>query len=158
MRRRRPEKRSINPDPKFNDLEISKFINYLLKKGKKGIAQKIFYTSLDIVKEKTKKDPVDIFKKALNNAAPHVEVKSRRIGGATYQVPIEVPSSRQFYLSSLWIIESARNKSGTNMSNRLASEIIAASNNEGNAIKKKEDTHRMAEANKAFAHFGRGGR
>jgi len=158
MRRRRPEKRSINPDPKFNDLEISKFINYLLKKGKKGIAEKIFYTSLDIVKEKTKKDPVDIFKKALNNAAPHVEVKSRRIGGATYQVPIEVPSSRQFYLSSLWIIESARNKSGTNMSNRLASEIIAASNNEGNAIKKKEDTHRMAEANKAFAHFGRGGR
>ena len=158
MRRRRPEKRSINPDPKFNDLEVSKFINYLLKKGKKGIAEKIFYTSLDIVKEKTKKDPVDIFKKALNNAAPHVEVKSRRIGGATYQVPIEVPSSRQFYLSSLWIIESARNKSGTNMSNRLASEIIAASNNEGNAIKKKEDTHRMAEANKAFAHFGRGGR
>tara|TARA_B100001250_G_scaffold108930_2_gene91924 strand:- start:896 stop:1372 length:477 start_codon:yes stop_codon:yes gene_type:complete len=158
MRRRRPEKRSINPDPKFNDLEVSKFINYLLKKGKKGIAEKIFYTSLDIVEEKTKKDPVDIFKKALNNAAPHVEVKSRRIGGATYQVPIEVPSSRQFYLSSLWIIESARNKSGTNMSNRLASEIIAASNNEGNAIKKKEDTHRMAEANKAFAHFGRGGR
>ena len=158
MRRRRPERRSINPDPKFNDLEISKFINYLLKKGKKGTAEKIFYTSLDIVQEKTKKDPVDIFKKALNNAAPHVEVKSRRIGGATYQVPIEVPSSRQFYLSSLWIIESARNKSGTNMSNRLASEIIAASNNEGNAIKKKEDTHRMAEANKAFAHFGRGGR
>ena len=158
MRRRRPERRSINPDPKFNDLEISKFINYLLKKGKKGTAEKIFYTSLDIVQEKTKKDPVDIFKKALNNAAPHVEVKSRRIGGATYQDPIEVPSSRQFYLSSLWIIESARNKSGTNMSNRLASEIIAASNNEGNAIKKKEDTHRMAEANKAFAHFGRGGR
>ena len=158
MRRRRPERRSINPEPKFNDLEISKFINYLLKKGKKGTAEKIFYTSLDIVQEKTKKDPVDIFKKALNNAAPHVEVKSRRIGGATYQVPIEVPSSRQFYLSSHWIIESAKNKSGSNMSNRLASEIIAASNNEGNAIKKKEDTHRMAEANKAFAHFGRGGR
>ena len=158
MRRRRPERRSINPDPKFNDLEISKFINYLLKKGKKGTAEKIFYTSLDIVQEKTKKDPVDIFKKALNNAAPHVEVKSRRIGGATYQVPIEVPSGRQFYLSSHWIIESAKNKSGSNMSNRLASKIIAASNNEGNAIKKKEDTHRMAEANKAFAHFGRGGR
>ena len=139
-------------------MEISKFINYLLKEGKKGTAEKIFYTSLDIVQEKTKKDPVDIFKKALNNAAPHVEVKSRRIGGATYQVPIEVPSSRQFYLSSHWIIESAKNKSGSNMSNRLASEIIAASNNEGNAIKKKEDTHRMAEANKAFAHFGRGGR
>ena len=124
MRRRRPERRSINPDPKFNDLEISKFINYLLKKGKKGTAEKIFYTSLDIVQEKTKKDPVDIFKKALNNAAPHVEVKSRRIGGATYQVPIEVPSSRQFYLSSHWIIESAKNKSGSNMSNRLALSLI----------------------------------
>ena len=97
MRRRRPEKRSISPDPKFNDLEVSKFINYLLTQGKKGIAEKIFYDSLDIIKDKTKKDPVDIFKKALNNAAPHVEVKSRRIGGATYQVPIEVPSNRQFY-------------------------------------------------------------
>ena len=156
MRRRRPEKRSINPDPKFNDLEVSKFINYLLTQGKKGIAEKIFYDSLDIVKDKTKKDPVDIFKKALNNAAPHVEVKSRRIGGATYQVPIEVPSNRQFYLSSHWIIDSAKNKSGSPMSSRLASELIAASNNEGTAIKKKEDTHRMAEANKAFAHFGRG--
>ena len=156
MRRRRPEKRSINPDPKFNDLEVSKFINYLLTQGKKGIAEKIFYNALDIIKDKTKKDPIDIFKKALNNAGPHVEVKSRRIGGATYQVPIEVPSNRQFYLSSLWIIDSAKNKSGSPMSNRLASELIAASNNEGNAIKKKEDTHRMAEANKAFAHFGRG--
>ena len=158
MRRRRPERRTINPDPKFNDLQISKFMNYLLTDGKKGIAEKILYDAFDVVQEKSKKDPIDIFKKALNNASPHVEVKSKRIGGATYQVPIEVPSSRQFYLSSLWIIESARNKSGTNMSNRLASEIIAASNNEGNAIKKKEDTHRMAEANKAFAHFGRGGR
>ena len=156
MRRRRPEKRSINPDPKFNDLEVSKFINYLLTQGKKGIAEKIFYDSLDIIKDKTKEDPVDIFKKALNNAAPHVEVKSRRIGGATYQVPIEVPSNRQFYLSSHWIIDSEKNKSGSPMSSRLASELIAASNNEGTAIKKKEDTHRMAEANKAFAHFGRG--
>ena len=156
MRRRRPEKRSINPDPKFNDLEVSKFVNYLLTQGKKGIAEKIFYDSLDIIKDKTKKDPIDIFKKALNNAAPHVEVKSRRIGGATYQVPIEVPSNRQFYLSSHWIIDSAKKKSGSPMSNRLASELIAASNNEGNAIKKKEDAHRMAEANKAFAQFGRG--
>ena len=156
MRRRRPEKRSISPDPKFNDLEVSMFINYLLTQGKKVIGEKIFYDSLDIIKDKTKKDPIDIFKKALNNAAPHVEVKSRRIGGATYQVPIEVPSNRQFYLSSHWIIDSAKKKSGSPMSNRLASELIAASNNEGNAIKKKEDTHRMAEANKAFAHFGRG--
>ena len=156
MRRRRPEKRIISPDPKFNDLQISKFMNYLLTDGKKGIAEKILYDAFDIVKEKSKKDPIDIFKKALNNASPHVEVKSKRIGGATYQVPIEVPSRRQFYLASHWIIDSAKNKSGSSMSNRLAGEILSASNNEGSAIKKKEDTHRMAEANKAFAHFGRG--
>tara|TARA_Y100000748_G_scaffold112473_1_gene94134 strand:+ start:3319 stop:3792 length:474 start_codon:yes stop_codon:yes gene_type:complete len=156
MRRRRPEKRSINPDPKFNDLQVSKFMNYLLVGGKKGIAEKILYDAFDIVKEKSSKDPVDIFKKALNNAAPHVEVKSKRIGGATYQVPIEVPNRRQFYLAAHWIIDSAKKRSGSSMSNRLAGELISASNNEGSAIKKKEDTHRMAEANKAFAHFGRG--
>ena len=156
MRRRRPEKRAINPDPKFNDLQVSKFMNYLLVGGKKGIAEKILYDAFDIVKEKSSKDPVDVFKKALNNAAPHVEVKSKRIGGATYQVPIEVPNRRQFYLAAHWIIESAKKRSGSPMSNRLGGELISASNNEGNAIKKKEDTHRMAEANKAFAHFGRG--
>ena len=156
MRRTRPEKRSINPDPKFNDLQVSKFMNYLLVGGKKGIAEKILYDAFDIVKEKSSKDPVDIFKKALNNAAPHVEVKSKRIGGATYQVPIEVPNRRQFYLAAHWIIDRAKKRSGSPMSNRLAGELISASNNEGNAIKKKEDTHRMAEANKAFAHFGRG--
>ena len=156
MRRRRPEKRSINPDPKFNDLQVSKFMNYLLVGGKKGIAEKILYDAFDIVKEKSSKDPVDVFKKALNYAAPHVEVKSKRIGGATYQVPIEVPNRRQFYLAAHWIIDSAKKKSGSPMSNRLAGELLSASNNEGNAIKKKEDTHRMAEANKAFAHFGRG--
>ncbi len=156
MRRRRPEKRSINPDPKFNDLQVSKFMNYLLVGGKKGIAEKILYDAFDIVKEKSSKDPVDVFKKALNNAAPHVEVKSKRIGGATYQVPIEVPNRRQFYLAAHWIIDSAKKRSGSPMSNRLAGELISASNNEGSAIKKKEDIHRMAEANKAFAHFGRG--
>ena len=156
MRRRRPEKRSINPDPKFNDLQVSKFMNYLLEGGKKGIAEKILYGAFDIVKEKSSKDPIDIFKKALNNAAPHVEVKSKRIGGATYQVPIEVPNRRQFYLAAQWIIDSAKKRSGSPMSNRLAGELLSASNNEGSAIKKKEDTHRMAEANKAFAHFGRG--
>ena len=156
MRRRRPEKRTINTDPKFNDLQISKFMNYLLTDGKKGIAEKILYDAFDIVQDKSKKDPIDIFKKALNNASPNVEVKSKRIGGATYQVPIEVHSRRQFYLASQWIIESAKKRSGSSMSNRLAGEILSASNNEGSAIKKKEDTHRMAEANKAFAHFGRG--
>ena len=156
MRRRRPEKRSISPDPKFNDLQVSKFMNYLLVGGKKGIAEKILYDAFDIIKEKSSKDPVDVFKKALNNTAPHVEVKSKRIGGATYQVPIEVPNRRQFYLAAHWIIDSAKKKSGSPMSSRLAGELLSASNNEGNAIKKKEDTHRMAEANKAFAHFGRG--
>ena len=156
MRRRRPEKRTILPDTKYNDLNVAKFINYIMENGKKGTAEKIFYGAMDIIKTKTKTDGIKIFKKGIENASPSVEVKSRRIGGATYQVPIEVPSNRQFYLSSHWIIDSAKNKSGSPMSNRLASELIAASNNEGNAIKKKEDTHRMAEANKAFAHFGRG--
>ena len=119
MRRRRPERRTINPDPKFNDLQISKFMNYLLEDGKKGIAEKILYDAFDIVKEKSKNDPIDIFKKALNNASPHVEVKSKRIGGATYQVPIEVPSRRQFYLASQWIIDSAKKRSGSSMSNYL---------------------------------------
>jgi len=155
MRRTRPEKRTINPDPKFNDLQVSKFMNYLLVGGKKGIAEKILYDAFDIIEEKSSKDPVEVFKKALNNTAPHVEVKSKRIGGATYQVPIEVPNRRQFYLAAHWIIDAAKNKSGSPMSKRLAGELLSASNNEGNAIKKKEDVHRMAEANKAFAHFGR---
>ena len=153
MRRRRPEKRSISPDPKFNDLEVSKFINYLLTQGKKGIAEKIFYNSLDIIKDKTKKDPIDIFKKALNNAAPHVEVKSRRIGGATYQVPIDIPENRRLALAMRWIISFARSRKGNSMVDRLSAELIAASKNEGSTIKKKEDTHKMAEANKAFSHF-----
>ena len=157
MRRRRPEKRTILPDPIYNDLVVAKFINYIMIGGKKSVAEKIFYNSLDIISGQLKTDsPIDIFKKALGNVSPMLEVKSKRIGGATYQVPIEVPSRRQFYLASQWIIESAKKRSGSSMSNRLAGEILSASNNEGSAIKKKEDTHRMAEANKAFAHFGRG--
>ena len=153
MRRRRPERRKILPDPVYKDLSISKFINYLMSGGKKGVAEKIFYNALDIIKQKTKSDGVKIFEKAIENASPMVEVKSRRIGGATYQVPIEVPRDRKFFLASHWIINSATGRSGKPMSERLASEFISASNNEGVAIKKKEDTHRMAEANKAFAHF-----
>ena len=121
--------------------------------GKKGVAEKIFYNALDIIKQKTKSDGIKIFEKAIENASPMVEVKSRRIGGATYQVPIEVPRDRKFFLASHWIINSATGRSGKPMSERLASEFISASNNEGGAINKKEDTHRMAEANKAFAHF-----
>ena len=153
MRRRRPERRKILPDPVYKDLSISKFINYLMSGGKKGVAEKIFYNALDIIKQKTKSDGIKIFEKAIENASPMVEVKSRRIGGATYQVPIEVPRDRKFFLASHWIINSATGRSGKPMSERLASEFISASNIEGGAIKIKEDTHRMAEANKAFAHF-----
>ena len=155
-RKRKAPVRKVYPDPKFHSEVVSKFINSIMYDGKRSTAEKILYDAFDVVKEKSKKDPIDIFKKALNNASPHVEVKSKRIGGATYQVPIEVPSRRQFYLASQWIIESAKKRSGSSMSSRLAGEILSASNNEGSAIKKKEDTHRMAEANKAFAHFGRG--
>ena len=153
MRRRRPEKRTILPDPVYNDLAVAKFVNYIMEKGKKGIAEKIFYSSMDSIKQRTKTDGLKIFQKAVESASPSVEVKSRRIGGATYQVPIEVPRNRSFYLASLWIINAAKARSGKPMSERLASELISAANNEGGAIKKKEDTHRMAEANKAFAHF-----
>ena len=153
MRRRRPEKRTILPDPVYNDLAVAKFVNYIMKKGKKGIAEKIFYGSMDTIKQRTKTDGLKIFQKAVESASPSVEVKSRRIGGATYQVPIEVPRNRSFYLASLWIINAAKARSGKPMSERLASELISAANKEVGAIKKKEDTHRMAEANKAFAHF-----
>ncbi|MBE76342.1 MAG: 30S ribosomal protein S7 [Candidatus Marinimicrobia bacterium] len=153
MRRRRPEKRVILPDTKYNDLLVAKFINYIMKSGKKGAAEKIFYGAMDIIQAKTKTDGLKIFKKGIENASPSVEVKSRRIGGATYQVPIEVPRNRSFYLASLWVIKSSSNSSGKPMSEKLASELISAANGDGGAIKKKEDTHRMADANKAFAHF-----
>ena len=153
MRRRRPEKRKILPDPIFSDLEVAKFMNFLMIGGKKGASEKIFYGAIDIVKSRTKKDGIDIFKLAIKNAAPLLEVKSRRIGGANYQVPIEVAKHRQFFLAAHWIINSARKRSGRAMSDRLAAELISAANNEGGAIKKKEDTHRMAEANRAFSHF-----
>ena len=153
MRRRRPEKRKILPDPIFRDLEVAKFMNFLMIGGKKGVSEKIFYGAIDIIKSRIKKDGIEIFKLAVKNAAPLLEVKSRRIGGANYQVPIEVAKHRQFFLAAHWIINSARKRSGRAMSDRLAAELISAANNEGGAIKKKEDTHRMAEANKAFAHF-----
>tara|TARA_Y100001970_G_C13832100_1_gene650244 strand:- start:254 stop:721 length:468 start_codon:yes stop_codon:yes gene_type:complete len=154
MRRRRPERRTINPDPVFSDLVVAKFINNLMKDGKKSIAEKIVYSSLDLIKKKEKTDqPLEIFKKALKNASPVLEVKSRRIGGATYQVPIEIPENRRLALAMRWIISFARSRKGNSMVDRLSAELIAASKNEGSTIKKKEDTHKMAEANKAFAHF-----
>ena len=155
MRRRRPERREILPDPVFNDLVVTKFVNNLMTSGKKSISEKIFYQSLEIIKTKTKeKDGLEIFKKALENVAPVLEVKSKRIGGATYQVPVEISKNRKMALAMRWIIQYSKSRKGLTMSDRLASELIAASNNEGSSIKKKEDTHKMAEANKAFAHFG----
>jgi small subunit ribosomal protein S7 len=137
MRRRRPEKRKILPDPIFGDLEVAKFMNFLMIGGKKGVSEKIFYGAIDKVKSRTKKDGIEIFKLAVKNAAPLLEVKSRRIGGANYQVPIEVAKHRQFFLAAHWIINSARKRSGRAMSERLAAELISAANNEGGAIKKK---------------------
>ena len=153
MRRRRPERRQILADPVYNDKMVSKFVNYIMKCGKKGVAEKIFYGAMQQIKSRTKTEGLVIFQKAVENAAPSVEVKSRRIGGATYQVPIEVPRNRRFYLASQWIISAAQSKSGRPMADNLASELISAANGDGGAIKKKDDTHRMAEANKAFAHF-----
>ena len=137
MRRRRPERREILPDPIYNDLSVAKFMNYVMKRGKKGIAESIFYGAMDIIKKKTKTEGLNIFQKAIENVSPSVEVKSKRIGGATYQVPIEVPRGRKFYLASHWLINSARSKSGRPMAESLASELISAANNEGGAIKKK---------------------
>ena len=153
MRRRRPERRQVLPDPVYNDIFVTKFVNYVMERGKKGVAEKIFYGAMDQIKQRTKTDGLVIFEKAVENASPSVEVKSRRIGGATYQVPIEVPKGRRFYLASQWIINAAIGRSGKPMAEKLASELISAANGEGGAIKKKDDTHRMAEANKAFAHF-----
>ena len=153
MRRRRPEKRQVLPDPVYNDILVTKFVNYVMECGKKGVAEKIFYGAMETIKQKTKTDGVVIFEKAIENASPSVEVKSRRIGGATYQVPIEVPKKRRFYLAAKWIINAAKSRSGKPMAEKLATELISAANGDGGAIKKKDDTHRMAEANKAFAHF-----
>ena len=154
MRRRRPEKRTILPDPLFNDMLAAKFINNIMSDGKKSLAEKIFYTSIEKIEETAKtKDGLEIFKKAINNVCPMLEVKSKRIGGATYQVPVEVPENRKVALAMRWIISFAQSRKGNSMSDRLAAELLAAYNNEGSSVKKKEDTHKMAEANKAFAHF-----
>ena len=154
MRRRRPEKREILPDPVYGDLIVAKFINNLMKKGKKSLAEKIFYQSIEKIKKKGKVDDgIELFKKALGNVAPVLEVKSKRIGGATYQVPIEISESRRMALGMRWIITYAKSRKGQTMADRLSAELLAAANNDGSAVKKKEDTHKMAEANKAFAHF-----
>ncbi|MDP6570912.1 MAG: 30S ribosomal protein S7 [Candidatus Marinimicrobia bacterium] len=154
MRRRRPEKREILPDPVYGDLVVAKFINNLMKKGKKSLAEKIFYNSIEKIKKQGKVDDgIELFKKALDNVAPVLEVKSKRIGGATYQVPIEISERRRMALAMRWIINYSKSRKGQTMADRLAAELLAASKNEGSSVKKKEDTHKMAEANKAFSHF-----
>lgn len=147
------QKREIIPDPKFNDIVITKFVNALMKSGKRSVAEGILYGSLDIIQEKLNDDPLKIFKKAIENVKPHVEVKSRRVGGANYQVPVEVRPTRRQSLSSRWIIEFARKRTEKSMRERLAGEFMDAFQMRGGAIKRREDVHRMAEANKAFSHF-----
>ncbi len=153
MRKKRSTKRVISPDPRFQDLLVSRFINSLLKKGKKHLARQILYGAFNAIEERTKNNPLDVFKKAMSNASPIIEVRARRVGGATYQIPTEVRPERRTALAIRWLISYAKERSDTSMAHKLASELIAAAAGEGGAIKKKDDVHRMAEANKAFAHF-----
>ncbi|MBB5282351.1 small subunit ribosomal protein S7 [Rhabdobacter roseus] len=153
MRKSKPKKRYILPDPKFRDVQVTKFVNNLMLQGKKSIAFTIFYDALELVEKKTSESGLEMWRKALNNVTPGVEVKSRRVGGATFQVPTEVRPERKQSLGMKWLINYARKRGEKTMVDRLAGEIIAASKGEGAAVKKKDDTHRMAEANKAFSHF-----
>ncbi|WP_404403585.1 30S ribosomal protein S7 [Pelagibacterium halotolerans] len=152
-RRHRAEKREIHPDPKFGDLVVSKFMNSLMKDGKKSAAESIVYGAFDVIEERTKQDPIQVFHGALDNIRPAVEVRSRRVGGATYQVPVEVRSERQQALAIRWLIDAARKRGETTMVGRLSGELMDALNGRGQAVKKREDTHRMADANRAFSHY-----
>ena len=153
-RRRRAEKREVLPDPKFGDLVVTKFMNYVMYEGKKAVAENILYGAFDILEAKRKDlGPLETFHAALDNVAPAIEVRSRRVGGATYQVPVEVRTTRRQALGIRWIISAARDRNEKTMTERLSGELLDASNNRGNAVKKREDTHRMAEANRAFSHY-----
>ena len=152
-RRREVPKREILPDPKFGSVELAKFMNVVMLSGKKAVAERIVYGALEQIAQKTGKDPLEVFNAAINNVKPVVEVKSRRVGGANYQVPVEVRPERAQALAIRWLITAARNRSETTMSARLSAELLDAANNRGNAVKKREDTHRMAEANRAFSHY-----
>ena len=152
-RRKRATKRKVLPDPKYKSVLVTKFINGLLSDGKRSVAERIFYKAVDITNEKTSSDGIEVFEKAIENVKPILEVRSRRVGGATYQVPVEIRSARQQALAIRWIIGYAKGRSEKTMAEKLAGELLAAQKNEGSSIKKREDTHKMAEANKAFAHF-----
>ncbi len=153
MARGKTTKRELNPDATYNSVMVSKLINHIMKRGKKTIAKKIVYRAFNIIKEKTKKEPLEVFELAIQNASPLLEIKPKRVGGATYQVPREVRGERKIALAFRWIINAAQSKKGKPMHEKLAEELMLAAKNEGSAIKKKDDTHRMAEANRAFAHF-----
>jgi small subunit ribosomal protein S7 len=155
MRGKAVKKRMISPDPKYGNVFLAKFINHLMKGGKKSVAQGVVYRALDVVAEMTKKDPLKVFEEAMKNVQPQVEVRSRRVGGANYQVPMPVRGERQVALSYRWVIEAARSKKGQPMHQKLATILIDAQQGLGDAIRKRDDMHRMAEANKAFAHFAR---
>ena len=153
MRKTQAKKLPLSPDAKYNDMQVTRFVNNIMWQGKKNTAYVIFYDAIDKVSKQTKEDGYEVWKRALNNVTPGVEVRSRRIGGATFQIPSEVRADRKISLSMKWLIRYSRERNGRNMAEKLANEIVAASKGEGGAFKKKEDTHRMAEANKAFAHF-----
>ncbi|MBM4465492.1 MAG: 30S ribosomal protein S7 [Chloroflexi bacterium] len=152
-RRYRPSKREVQPDAKYNNVIVAKFINKLMKGGKKSLATRILYNSFDLIEERMKKSPLEVFEQAVNNAAPVLEVKPRRVGGATYQIPMEVPPDRRISLAMRWLLQSASNRPGKSMADKLANELMDAAQGTGATIKKRDDTHRMAEANKAFAHY-----
>ena len=152
-RRNRPERREIKPDVRYNSVEMQSFINRVMKNGKKSVAARLVYDALDIIGERTGQNPYEVFEKALENASPVMEVKPRRVGGATYQVPMEVDSHRQFALATRWILGATRNRGGKSFSEKLAAELMEAANGQGAAVRKREEAHRMAEANRAFSHY-----
>ena len=153
MRRRKADRRKIEPDVRYNNVKVQTFINHVLKKGKKNVAANLVYGAFDIMAEKTGKDPVELFEQAMQNASPRMEVRPRRIGGATYQIPMEVPTHRQFTLATRWLLEAARSRKGQPFDQCLAEELLNSVNNEVLAIRKREEAHRMAKANRAFSHF-----
>ena len=152
-RRNKPERRDIIPDVRYSNVQVSNFINYVMRNGKKSVATRMVYDAFDMVEERTKKSGLEVFEQAMKNVAPVMEVKPRRVGGATYQIPMEVPTFRRFALASRWILQAARGRSGKSFSEKLAGELLDASNNTGTAIRKREETHKMAEANRAFSHY-----
>lgn len=152
-RRYRPEKRAVEPDLKYNSVNVSMFVNRLMKDGKKSVAQRVLYDSFDLIETRSKRAPLEVFEQALDNVKPQIEVKPRRVGGSTYQVPVPVDSERQMSLAMRWLLTAARSRSGRSMAEKLAGELMDAASNQGTAVKKRDDTHRMAEANRAFSHF-----